>query len=483
MSKFNTKNIQTIKTKSYEGGDVYKKNPLQDWFNFISSSMMADGFYETASEQQERYIELTHDIVDTYGAELAAKAAVFARNELGMRSITQLTAAILNNEKFNDKRSFFRNICHRPDDVAEIFAAIDMLDEKHSHALIRGCGDYLSKLNSYTLGKYKMKGHTYNMYDLINLTHAHSSVIDEYKNGASMVADTWETRISNSTSEEEKAENWSELLVEKKLGYLALIRNLNNIMEHTDVNMLHILCEQIVNADAIKKSLVFPYQIYVAYKNLKHQNPSVISALDRAFQLSTCNMLVLEGKNCMVLDVSGSMEDRFGSTCLTIKETAAVYMIALFLANPDNTDMIKFGNHAKRVTDICSWDSAFRSIEMLCHNDGCGYGTDISTAFEKMREEYDRIFIFSDMQVMAHSSWINYGETGVKSFKEYAQAYNNQCHCYSFDLSNYATQINDPIDKRVHLLTSLTDKTFAMIPWLEDEGSLLEYISNLSYIN
>lgn len=483
MSKFNVKDSTSIKATSYEGGAVYKKNPLQDWFNFISSSMMADGLYESASEQQKRYINLTNDIIDTYGAEFAAKAAVFARNELGMRSIAHLTAAMLNSEQFANKRAFFKRICHRPDDAAEILAAIDILEAKRGHATLRGMGDYLSSINAYTLGKYKMKGHTYNMFDLINLTHAHSSVIDRYKAGESLVSDTWETAISGSTTQEEKNKEWGRLVREGKLGYLALIRNLNNILATEDIDLMPYLIKQLLNKDSIRKSLVFPYQIYIAYKNLTVRNTKIIGALEKAFEYSIENMPKLDGVNCIVLDVSGSMEDRFGRTCLTIKEAAAVYGIALYYANGATT-LIKFGNTAKKVEYNC-FLGAFNLIERFCESDDCGYGTDIGSAFRKMREEFDRIFVFSDMQVtdpeQSMWSWYGHGEKGIDSFRNYALAYNNKCNLYSFDLSNYATQIENPNDKRVHLLTSLTDKTFQMIPWLEDEGTLFEYISNLSY--
>ncbi len=89
---------------------------------------------------------------------------------------------------------------------------------------------------------------------------------------------------------------------EGKLGYLALIRNLNNILEAIDPTksgrfddaiIYDYLVPQITNVDKIRKSMVFPYQIYNAYRNLKVYNFLVIAALERlsAFLVIICQNL------------------------------------------------------------------------------------------------------------------------------------------------------------------------------------------------
>lgn len=478
MSRWNT-NDKAKTTTSYEGGTVYHKDALEDWFNFLCTSMLSNQFYEGAEAQQARFIELTNAIGETYGWEFAAKAAVFARQELGMRSITHLCAAILNGQMFEEKRSFFKNIMRRPDDVAEVFAAIDALGGKRSHALVRGAGDYLSSRDAYTIGKYKMKGHKYNMYDLINITHANSSVIDAYKNDTLATPDTWETAISNTDN---KDAEWARLVSERRLGYLALIRNLNNILVCRDIDVDE-LFTQITNSAAIAKSGVFPYQIYVAYKNLKVDNLLIKGALEIAFRKSVANMPEFDGENAIILDVSGSMDSQFGKTCLTIKETAAVYAIALWLQNSD-TVLIKFGNEAAQFVPNYN-ANAFSIIAQYAANDNLGYGTVISSAFHVIDDMFfDRLFIFSDMQVMDARTYWSWGNDtdGSKNFKHWAACNNAVANCYSFDLSNYHTQLDNPNDPRIHLLSSLTDKTFGIIRLMETDGiTLRNYIDDLSY--
>ena len=479
MSKFNQK--QSPKTEvSYEGNVQYLKNPVEDWLNFLMSSYLENQFYEDEDKQVNRYYELTQEMGDKLGWEFVARASYFARNELGMRSVSELTAAILNNKKFDNKRAYFRNYFRRPDGVAEVFSALDMLKEKRSHALVRGAGDYLSSLGDYQMGKYKMKGKEYNMYDLINITHAHSATIDRYKAGTLETPDTWETAISGSKSDEEKSQNWQRLVEENKLGYLALIRNLRNIVNSSpDADWIEkYLVPQIEDEVAIKKSLVFPYQIYCSWKNYGIRNISIDAALDRAFRIACGNMPKMDGRTVIVLDVSGSMEDKLSSnSSLTLKEVGAVYAAAMFVNC--NADCIKFGTDAKKLK-LNKLDSIFNLVEKMYVNDSCGYSTDIIPAFRLMNEKYDRIFLVSDMQIMSNndSEWYWRRQNGIETYNEYCKAYKCHPHMYSFDLANYSTQVENPNNPRIHLLTALNDTLFKMLPYIENGNSLVDYINN-----
>ena len=488
MSKFNAKK-ENNKAISYEGGSVYNKNLVEDYLNNLFSSFIEDGFYESRQKKMERFLDLTTEVGNQLGNEFLAKTSVFARNELGMRSASQLIASYLNDKKFDNKRAYYRNFCHRPDDVAEIFGAIDMMGQKRSHATVRGCGDYLAKLNEYQLGKYKMLGKEYNMYDLINITHAKSSSADNFMKGEIESPDTWEIKISTAKTEAERAEEWIRLVKEDKLGYLALLRNLNNIlnaMSITGTDDLLLIEDKIISKltdeASIKKSLVFPYQIYCAYKNMKSHPFMIDNALDKAFRIACGNMEKFEGKSVIMLDVSGSMEDIISShSNITIKEVGACYAAALYISQ--DCDFVKFGTDAKS----CSYnkiDNVFNIISNMCEEDKCGYGTHIGMAFAKLNKHYDRIFIVSDMQVMKEvpPRWY-YSQLvdGPANYNDYCKEYGDT-KCYSFDLGNYKTQCANPNNRNVHLVTALNDDVFKFLHLLENNQSIVDYIQkNFSY--
>lgn len=488
MSKFNAKK-KTNKAVSYEGGDVYNKNLVEDYLNNLFSSYIEDGYYESQKTKMNRFLDLTAEVGKQLGNEFLAKTSVFARNELGMRSASQLIASYLNDEQFDNKRAYYRNFCHRPDDVAEIFGAIDMMGQKRSHATVRGCGDYIAKLNEYQLGKYKMLGKEYNMYDIINITHAKSASVNSFMKNEIESPDTWEVKISTAKTDIERAEEWIRLVQEDKLGYLAMLRNLNNIMSAmstTGYDGLTLIEDKIISKltdeASIKKSLVYPYQIYCAYKNMKAHPFMIDNALDQAFRIACGNMEKFDGESVIMLDVSGSMEDPISSRSnITIKEVGACYATALYLSQ--DCDFVKFGTVAKS----CSYDkvdNVFSIIKKMCKNDDCGYGTYIGTAFAELNKYYDRIFIVSDMQTMSErdSRWYHSDKTdGIASYNDYCKKYGD-AKCYSFDLGNYKTQCNNPNNRNVHLVTALNNEVFKFLHLLENDQSIVDYIQkNFSY--
>lgn len=489
MANFNKVKQTGPNAVTHEGGDAYEKSSVDEWLNFLFSSFMEDKFYEAAVSQQTRFLNLTQKMCDQYGPTFVAKAAVFARNELGMRSVSQLVAAWLNAQSFETKRAFYKAFMHRPDDVAEIFAAIDYLGSKRSHALIRGAADYLSAMPGTTLAKYKLSSREYNMYDLINITHANSDAINQYKNGTLAPADTWEVNIAGAANDEDRQQEWKRLVEQHKLGYMALIRNLNNILACENINKDWVktyLVPQITAETAIKRSLMFPYRFYTAYRNLKVRNEDVIYALGQAFTVACkSNTPQLEGTSGIMLDVSGSMEDYISSKSnITIKEVGACFAVGLFIANP-NCEIVKFGTNAKHV-QLSALDNPFTMIKNLCKNDNCGYGTEIEPAFNIMgrwtgNKHLDRMFIISDMQVLdSQGDWNWYTGSRKKSaVKTYHEKF-GMLPAYSFDLGHYHTQILSPAD-HLHYVTALNDQVFKFIGLLESGINLVDYINSFTY--
>lgn len=456
--------------------------------NFLLSSFCENGFYEDAAEQVRRFLDLTDKVIEEYGAPFASRAAIFARDEMGMRSISQLLAARLNSESFENKRLFYATYFTRPDDVAEVFAILDSFGNKRSHALVRGAADYLKTLNGYKLDKYAMRNKDWSMVDIINVTHAYTDNIDAFYNGYAPKANTWEQLVSAASSKEERDSVWRMLVETEQLGYMALIRNLNNILDSgiDERFVCYHLVPQIENGEAIRRSKVFPYQIYTAYTNLNIMNTHVVAALEKAFRISVENMPAMSGSTCIALDVSGSMDEYISAKSrITIKEVGAVYAAAILLKNND-ADMLKFGNRAKRYK-FNMLQNIFKTIADMQENEECGYGTNVASVFGELNRHYDRIFLISDMQTMDYGSFGYWGVayedviTASGAMNDYMRLF-GRTRIYSFDLSNYHTQISNPVRGDLIMLTGLSDKVFTMLYWTEKKGKkIIEYINSIEF--
>src|SRR5690606_30427614 len=101
---------------------------------------------------------------------------------------------------------------------------------------------------------------------------APTPAITKLMTGKLAPAGTWEVEMSAAgqaeDADENKAQVWLKLLQERKLGYLAALRNIRNIAQQSTAAAVDLLCELLMNADLCRKARIFPYQIQKAYEQL-----------------------------------------------------------------------------------------------------------------------------------------------------------------------------------------------------------------------
>ena len=86
---FNTKRQSPIKTHNLAGGEAFTETPKLELVSALLTSTLKDEFYRKADATVNRVKQLIAEIPDK---QFSAKAAVYARNEAGMRSVTHLVA-------------------------------------------------------------------------------------------------------------------------------------------------------------------------------------------------------------------------------------------------------------------------------------------------------------------------------------------------------------------------------------------------------
>ena len=384
-------------------------------------------------------------------------------------------------------------VIFRPDDMAEILAGYVALNvqiqqtvttvngvpqssetstsgPKLSNAMKKGFKSVLESLDSYSLLKYKSK-----LIDIINLVHPSPrlstakieyngeqvSTIDAIMKGYNVSANTWEVNqgeagqiVAKAVKEgklddqeakqvltQAKADNWKELLDTNKLGILAALRNLRNILiNNPSQDTINKLCDLVSNPTLIREGKIFPYQLDVANEIMLSEfstsySRQISQALAKGYELAIPNLKeLLPGNNVVFLDQSGSMTweiklpgSKNGSRTSCISKAA---LIAATIAKATNADIICFGSTARYVQYNPNLDVFSLAKQLSSSSMG---GTDLSTAWklaQQSNRKYTRTFILSDNECNRGSTYNSY----MSYVKNVGHPY-----VYSVDLAGYGT--------------------------------------------
>ena len=466
MSKFNTTSAGT-KIENKAGGQAYSQTPELELVSILLTSFANEQFYRSETETFDRLKELVR-ICDK---RFVAQAAVYARTQFGMRSITHVVASELAKYVSGEKwgKDFYSAIIYRPDDMMEILSYHTGKNGKIPASMKKGLADAFGKFDRYALAKYRGEGKGYKLVDVVNLVHPtpnekNADAIKALVKGELKSFDTWETELSKAgqlaSTEEEKADfkkdAWIKLVREKKIGYFALLRNLRNIIEHAP-EVIGDALKMLTDETLIKKSLVLPFRYVTAFDEIENLHEGkiireVLIALNKAVDMSLTNVPKFDGETLVVLDVSGSMEG---------KPSKIGSLFSAVLIKSNNADFITFDNVARYI-NANPMDSTITIANSIPFTGG---GTNFHSIFTTANKKYDRVIILSDMQ-----GWIGY-HTPTAEFNEWKRVTGSNPFVYSFDLNSYGS-MQFP-ESRVFCLAGFSEKVFGIMNLLEQDKNAL----------
>lgn len=481
MSRFNTEAVldrptQNADTINLAGGEAFSQSAKAEFASILLTSFVTDQYYRSADDGLARTIELLDQVEPVF----AAKAAVYARNEFGMRSISHVVAAEIAHRVKGESwtKRFIDSVVRRPDDMTEIVAYyLTQHGRPLPNSVKKGLASAFTKFDRYQLAKYRGEGKAVSLVDLVNLVHPvptgkNAEALRDLINGKLRSDSTWESKLSSAGTAEDKgaakAEAWSGLLRERKIGYFALLRNLRNISEQAP-ELVPIAAELLVDEKLIRKSLVLPFRFLTALREVTET--AFVKALNRALDISLVNVPEFPGKSLIVIDHSGSMQAPIANGVLERKLVGDVFAAALF-KNGDADTMV-FGTNAGYVKGLNPDDSTLtlaRTTGSVDH----GWGTDFHAIFRTANKKYDRIVIFSDMQ-----GWIGHSHPG-DAFSAYKRQTGANPFVYSFDLAGYGS-LQFP-ENRVFQIAGFSEKTFDIMKMLEqDRNALVHKIESVKF--
>jgi hypothetical protein len=461
MSKFNT--IKTNKTTNYGGGVAYKHSPEMELVVSVLTTFLEDKFYESGDERIERIKELVKKV----SPEFVAKLAIMARKEFYLRSVVHLLVGELSRNHRGDSlvRKTIVKTTERPDDLIEIVA---YLDKPLPNQVKKGIREALKKFDAYQLAKYRLENHQTKLVDLFNLVHPKPINKEQEKVWKDLIygnlknTETWEARLS---SGEDKARVWRELVLEEKIGYMALLRNLRNIDEQADEETKQKACMIIANRERVKLSKQLPFRFYNAYENVNNQD--MLEAISVALDYSLENVPVFDGKTLIAVDVSGSMKG---------KPAKIASLFAGALMKTSNCDVVLYNSNIEQFKFLRS--EPVLTIAQRIQNE-VGGGTNTGLVFEWIQEndkQYDRIIILSDNESWEETKY--YGLRGTQEvFKNYKNQTNQNPFIYAIDIQGYGTK--DIKGDRVFHVAGWSEKIFDFIKWIEKENQLVDFVNSV----
>lgn len=424
MTRFNRASVSS-KTINKAGGFAFSLKPAQELVHAVLTTFLTNKFYETGDDRLTRIQALIKEVP----APFVAKLAVIARKEFHLRSVFHALVGELSKVHRGDdlvRRAIEKGV-ERPDDLTEIAA---YLEGKLPKQVKRGMRRAILKFKPYSLAKYRMEGKKYKLVDIFNLVHPNSNFASEEQklawkalvDGTLKSDDTWEARLS---SGEDKKKVWHDLVLEQKIGYMALLRNLRNIEEQGDEETKKKAATIIADAEEVKRSKQLPFRFYNAYENVTSRQ--FHDAIAKAMEHSVANAPDIAGETLVGIDCSGSMSGD------PIQKAS---ILAAALIKKGNCDVVLYDDKTRRVS-FNSLDSVISNAQKI-QSLADGGGTETALVFKEataIGKKYDRIIILSDNESWKESYYG--GHSVQKAYEQYRTF--NDCYIYAIDIEGYGT--------------------------------------------
>lgn len=476
MAKFNSPT--TIKTTNKSGHVAYGMGDKEKLVTQVLTSFINEAkFYgDNTAEMQE-----TIQRVIKSDPQFVANLAVFARREFNMRSVAHVLATYLAHEVGGKPfaRETIKGVSLRGDDITEIMSFyIATFGKPIPNALKKGINDVLHGMDEYSLAKYKGDGKAVKMRDLLCLCRptpkddAQAVLWKRCLEAELVTPETWEAQLS---AHGNNKETWEKLIDSGKVGYMALLRNLNNIIKANPANIEKVYMT-IENQEHVRKSKQLPFRFLSAYKAVSGIGGSrVFDALENAVDASIDNLPKLPGSTVIAVDASGSMGRRISAksevTCVEIGMLLGMIVNRIC----ENSVFYTFDNKIEK------YPVSSRSgiLHTVTHNARAGGATFMHLPFQKMIDEHvraDRVIVISDNQCNGGR-----GNRTIQSIAdEYRRITDNNIWVHAIDLQGYGTQ--QFRGARTNVIAGWSEKVLQFIQLAENgSGALQDAIQNYEW--
>jgi 60 kDa SS-A/Ro ribonucleoprotein len=372
--------------RTHEGAKAQRINPELELRRSVMACMLWENqFYEDGVEISDRIQHLCAKIPDDKLSEIAIEA----RDKQHLRHVPLFIAREMTRKGSKLVSETLQHIIQRPDELTE-FLSLYWKDGKTpiSAQVKKGLAKAFTKFNRYQLGKYN-RDNAIKLRDVLFLSHAkpkdkeQASIWKDLVDSTFEVPDTWEVALSSGA---DKKETWTRLISEKKIGGLAILRNLRNMQE--------VKVERNVIRQAIAQmntSRILPYRFIAASKYAPDYEPELESAMFKCLE----DHGKFSGRTILLVDVSGSMDGALSSKSDLTRVDAACGLAMLLRETCNDVSIFTFSRNCVKVPNR----RGFALAEAINHSQQRG-STCLGEALRLIdaQETYDRIIVITDEQ-------------------------------------------------------------------------------------
>jgi TROVE domain/von Willebrand factor type A domain len=363
MASINTK-VRNSSPVTAEGGLAKSATATQTLARLVNACLLwEDNFYIDG----KTVANVIADLVKEVTPDSAQIIAIRARNEQKLRHIPLLIVREMARAYEGHRlrvADTLEAVIQRPDELTE-FLAIYWKDGKQplSAQVKKGLARAFTKFNEYSLAKYNRDG-AIKLRDVAFLSHVKPNSREQELTIARLVnkdhfpketssgfkvakkfgkfsnletPDTWEVALSGGA---DKAETFIRLINDQKLGALALLRNLRNMIQAgVDEDFIR---EAILNVNTER---VMPFRFITAARYA----PQFESELEQSMFKCLDGHEKLDGTTALLVDVSGSMDAPVSSKSELTRLDAACGLAMLLREVAENVKVYTFSNNVVRV--------------------------------------------------------------------------------------------------------------------------------------
>lgn len=350
----------------------------------LSCLLWENEFYESGQEIGKRIETLAAQVS---ASDLAA-LAVEARTGHNLRHVSLLLLAELAKRGGPVVSATMAQVIQRADELNE-FVSLYWRNGKTPLAkqVKKGLAAAFGKFDAYQLAKYDREK-AVRLRDVLFMVHpkprdeAQAALWKSLVDGTLASPDTWEVALSAGG---DKKGEFTRLLTEGKLGYLALLRNLRNM---TEAGVDESLIRDALIARKGGAQKVLPFRYVAAARACPRMEPAIDQALSEAIS----DQPPFAGKTAVMVDVSPSMNQKLSARSDLTRMDAGCALASIIHGD---LRMFSFSNDLVEVPPRRGMAGVDALIRSQPQN-----GTRLFDAIAALNQKvkYDRLIVITDEQ-------------------------------------------------------------------------------------